>query len=75
MEEIIRLATALSGAPLSVLLIIALCVVVKWWRDDLATQKTERLAALARDDEHNQQYANLLKDSVAAITRVADTLS
>jgi choline-glycine betaine transporter len=75
MEELLSLATKAAGVPLSALLIVALLVVVKWWRNDIADRDKERLAAQARDDEHNQQYASLLRESVAAIQRVADTLS
>ncbi len=74
MEEIIKLATALSGAPLSVLLMIALAVVVKWWRDDIKNFAAREITRQAREDELYAQNSALLREAVAGLQRVADAL-
>lgn len=74
MEELINLATKLTGAPLSVSLIIAIVMLVRWWRHDLAKYEARELQRQAREDELYMQYASLLRESVAAIQKVADAM-
>jgi choline-glycine betaine transporter len=74
MEELLTLASKLAGAPLSALLIIAIYFIVKWWRQDIAKYETREAARQMREDELYAQNSSLLREAVAGLQRVADSM-
>jgi hypothetical protein len=79
--DILELAGKLVGQPLSLLLLAALILVFglrerdrKKYDEDREAWQVELKTAYDRSEERDAQYTSLVRESVVALTRVADVL-
>jgi flagellar biosynthesis/type III secretory pathway M-ring protein FliF/YscJ len=79
--ELLETAKLLASQPAQVILALGLVVTFILWRRDITRFETrerehsEQIEALhARSEERDAQYTSLVRESVVALTRVADVL-